>query len=565
MLLNNRYRVLQTLGSGGFGDTFLAEDTQMPSLRRCVIKQLKPINDNPEVEQLVQTRFQREAAILEDLGDKCEQIPRLYAYFQDNGKYYLVQEWIEGDTLTARLQKQGVFSETEARNLLIDLLPILNMIHARGIIHRDIKPDNIILRYRDGKPVLIDFGAVRELMGTVVNSQGSPTSSIVIGTPGYMPSEQAMGRPVFVSDIYSLAITVIYLITGKQPQEFPTDPRTGELVWHNYAPYLSPQMRGILEKAIAYHPRDRFLSAQEMLSALKDNSPPISTSTYPTTANQPYPTQNTIPVTPVNPPVYPPSSPPSSPKITPNNNKTILVGGIIAAGLVGAASIISIALNNQPKPEPLVNQPPVDSLTPTESPTPSPVNQAPVNQPRVNRPTVNQLPVNQLPVNPPTQPEPPTPSPVEEPPVNETPVNEPPVNETPVVNQTPVNEPPVNETPVNEIPTNPVDFVRNYYSTINNGNLESAWNKLSPTFRNNRRIHPKGYDSYTDWWGGQVASVEIKQLREIGSSENAATVEANLNYRLRNGRQSPSDVRLYLVWDASDRRWIIRDAQRLRG
>ncbi|MGH2414577.1 MAG: protein kinase domain-containing protein, partial [Microcystaceae cyanobacterium] len=195
-LLNNRYQIIRSLGSGGFGETFLAEDTQMPSLRRCVIKQLKPIHNNPQIYQLVQERFQREAAILEELGGSSNQIPALYAYFQLNELFYLVQEYIEGNTLTAKVKQQGVFSESAVRELLVTLLPVLEYIHSRHIVHRDIKPDNIILRHRDEKPVLIDFGAVRETMSTVINSQGSLASSIIIGTPGYMPSEQAMGKPV---------------------------------------------------------------------------------------------------------------------------------------------------------------------------------------------------------------------------------------------------------------------------------------------------------------------------------------------------------------------------------
>ncbi|RUR76746.1 protein kinase [Chlorogloeopsis fritschii PCC 9212] len=269
MLLNERYQVIRTLGSGGFGETFLAEDTQMPSHRRCVIKLLKPIQNNPQIYQLVQERFGREAAILEDLGGSTDQIPTLYAYFQLNNQFYLVQEWVEGDTLTEKIEQQGLFSESVVRELLANLLPVLEYVHSKRIIHRDLKPDNIILRHRDGKPVLIDFGAVRESMGTVLNSQGNPTSSIVIGTPGYMPSEQAAGKPVYSSDLYSLGMTAIYLLTGQPPQALEIDSRTGEILWHSHAMNVSPTLMGIIDKAIQYHPRDRYSSAREMLQALQ--------------------------------------------------------------------------------------------------------------------------------------------------------------------------------------------------------------------------------------------------------------------------------------------------------
>jgi serine/threonine-protein kinase len=319
MLLNNRYQVIRILGSGGFGETFLAEDTQMPSRRRCVIKQLKPIHNNPQVYQLVQERFQREAAILEELGSCCQQIPSLYAYFQLHGQFYLVQEWIEGDTLTERVRQQGLFSESEVRELLVNLLPVLAYVHSRHIVHRDIKPDNIILRAQDGKPVLIDFGAVRECMGTVLNSQGLPTSSIVIGTPGYMPSEQAAGRPVYSSDLYSLGMTAIYLLTGKSPQQLQTDSQTGEILWHDYATHLSPPFANIIDKAIRYHPRDRFASAKEMLDALQgvENTVPPTLLTHPRKAD---------------------------------GRNPILIGSAIAASLLGGSIIVASALKQQPTP-----------------------------------------------------------------------------------------------------------------------------------------------------------------------------------------------------------------------
>ncbi|HEY9701711.1 MAG TPA: protein kinase, partial [Allocoleopsis sp.] len=136
-MLNNRYRIIEKLGSGGFGDTFLAEDTQMPSLRHCVIKQLKPINNNPEVYELVKQRFQREAAILEKLGENHSQIPRLYAYFEENEQFYLVQELIEGKTLKQLIKEEGVLTDTQVQNLLLDLLPVLDYVHNEGIVHRD--------------------------------------------------------------------------------------------------------------------------------------------------------------------------------------------------------------------------------------------------------------------------------------------------------------------------------------------------------------------------------------------------------------------------------------------
>ena len=140
VFLNNRYQVIRVLGSGGFGETFLAEDTQMPSGRRCVIKQLKPVVDNPEVYQLVQERFQREAAILEELGGGSNQIPRLYAYFVEKQEFYLVQEYIEGQTLAQKLQQYGLLRESSVREFLTSILPVMVYVHSKGIVHRDIKP-----------------------------------------------------------------------------------------------------------------------------------------------------------------------------------------------------------------------------------------------------------------------------------------------------------------------------------------------------------------------------------------------------------------------------------------
>ncbi len=268
VLLSNRYRVLNVLGDGGFGKTFLVEDTQMPSNRRCVLKQLKPVHDNPQTNQMVKDRFQREAAILETLGEGHAQIPRLYAYFSEADQFYVVEEWVEGDTLTQRVQREGALSEKTVQNLVASLLPAIAHVHSEGIVHRDIKPDNIILRSRDGKPVLIDFGAVKETMNTLINSHESSSHSIVVGTPGYMPSEQLAGRPVFASDLYSLGMTAIYALTGRIPQEIDVNPATGELMWRQRVANLTPEFGNFLDCATHLNASRRFPSVKEMQAAL---------------------------------------------------------------------------------------------------------------------------------------------------------------------------------------------------------------------------------------------------------------------------------------------------------
>ena len=538
-LLDNRYRVIQTLGSGGFGDTFLAEDTQMPSNRRCVIKQLKPIQNNPQIYQLVQERFQREAAILEDLGGATDQIPTLYAYFQSQGQFYVIQEWIQGDTLTAKLQKQGLFSESTVRDILVNLLPVLDYVHSKRIIHRDIKPDNIIVRHRDGKPILIDFGAVRESMGTVFNSQGNPTSSIVIGTPGYMPSEQAAGRPLYSSDLYSLGITAIYLLTGKQPQELETDSRTGEIIWRQHALNISPTLAGVIDRAIAYHPRERFATAREMLEALQGvvNFPPTVPYIQPLIATAPsLPTpQNTVAVSPGTTP---------QPQNQSGGQKGILLGSLIAGGLIGTSIVVGFALNKS-------NQPPLQPIA-SSSETPTTRNQ-----------TQNALPTvsSQLPNTPETSTT-----------RNQTQNIVPPARSLPADGRSSLypNTNVTGETPSAQIPTPtqptasqppPEAAVQNYYATINQGQYRTAWNQLAPSLQSNKRLHPNGYLSYIDWWGGRVQSIDVEQVSLVEANAETATVDAQLKYYLKNGKQSSSSVRFSLLWDAENSRWVVNDAR----
>ncbi len=359
MLLSNRYQVIKKLGEGGFGQTFLAQDIQMPSKRFCVIKQLKPTTTSPQIFQLIQERFQREAVILEKLGERSRQIPSLYAYFNENKQFYLIQEWIEGPTLDELIHSRNLLTEDAVRKILLNLLPVLEFIHNEGIIHRDIKPENIIIRKDDQMPVLIDFGAVRETMGTVFNSRGNPTSSIVIGTPGYMPSEQAAGRPIASSDLYSLGLTAIYALTGKTPPELITDPQSGEILWCSHAPHLSASFAEILEKATRSHPRDRYSSAGQMLSALQGKMSHNSTPHR----------QNVQRIsTPVTVAVSPAQSTPVPRTQLAQSRSPFILPSLILGGLIGASILIGVFLAKTNSP--VVDQP----STPTRAAEPTPHN-----------------------------------------------------------------------------------------------------------------------------------------------------------------------------------------------
>jgi serine/threonine-protein kinase len=437
-LLNNRYQVIQVLGAGGFGETFLAEDTHMPSRRRCVIKQLKPISNDPQTYQMIQQRFEREAATLEYLGESSEQIPKLYAYFSENGQFYLVQEWIQGQTLTNFIQAKGCQSETTVREIILSLLAILNYVHNKGIIHRDIKPDNIILRSPDSKPVLIDFGAVKETIRTIINSSGQPTQSLVIGTPGYMPSEQAVGRPVYSTDIYSLGLTAIYLLTGKHPQEFPTHPQTGEILWQDHAANISLQLATVLNQAIKPHASDRYSTASKMLYALESinyNPPQAST---PTATISLSPAAASAQITQALP----------SPKISSAENRpkpAVIVGSLLIGSLIGGVFIFNFT--RQPQvPITANNATTTASPTPTTSPTSPPV--AVIPYPPADTPNLPpQPPVNPNSSTKPGSSEAFTPLPPDEPVTTETPT--PPLS-TPqpeIENQIPLVPPPEQQKP----------------------------------------------------------------------------------------------------------------------
>lgn len=275
-LLDHRYQVIKVLATGGFGQTYIAQDTRRPGNPICVVKHLKPTSSDPRVFGTAKRLFNSEAETLELLG-KHDQIPRLLAYFDENQEFYLVQEFIEGNTLSEDLLPSKRWNETQVVQLLLEVLGILEFVHSQGVIHRDIKPDNIIRRTADNKLVLVDFGAVKQLRTHLVTTGGQPTATIVIGTPGYMPTEQGQGKPRPNSDIYSLGIIAIQAVTGVAANSLQEDPNTGELLWLHLAP-VNSKLATVLSKMVRYHFKDRYQSATEALQACRELMTPVAVS-----------------------------------------------------------------------------------------------------------------------------------------------------------------------------------------------------------------------------------------------------------------------------------------------
>lgn len=266
-LVGGRYYIIEHLGCGGFCQTYVAQDSQKFD-HKCVVKKLKPRCTLPETLAIAAQLFEREAQTQHRLGNH-DQIPQLLAYFQEDREFYLVQELIDGHNLGEELPPGKKLSELEVISLLQNILEPLAFVHQQQVIHRDIKPPNLIRRHEDNKIVLIDFGAVQELAATeVLNIQGATKLVTNIGTPGYMPSEQTTGKARFSSDIYAVGIIGIQALTGKTAQELPEDPKTAEIVWRNSIK-VNPRLAKVLERMVRYDFRERYYSAVEALEALE--------------------------------------------------------------------------------------------------------------------------------------------------------------------------------------------------------------------------------------------------------------------------------------------------------
>ncbi len=266
-VIGSRYRITRHLGGGGFGQTYLAEDQHLPGKPQCVVKKLLPrVNDSKSFE-VARRLFDREAEVLYALGNH-NQIPQLFAHFEENREFYLVQQYVEGTVLSRELKSGRAFDEAEVMELLSQILSILSFVHGQNVIHRDIKPSNLIRRNSDQAIVMIDFGGVKQFGIEPIASEAS-TVTVAIGSSGYMPNEQLAGKPRLSSDIYAVGMVGIQTLTGCSPSHLPEDLRTGEILWRDRAPHVSDAFADVLDKMTRYDYRQRYQSTTEVLSALR--------------------------------------------------------------------------------------------------------------------------------------------------------------------------------------------------------------------------------------------------------------------------------------------------------
>jgi len=401
-ILQDRYLILSVLGQGGFGRTYLAED-QGRFNELCALKELTPADSGAYALEKSKELFQREAQILYQI--QHPQIPQFRATFEYEQRFFLVQDYVEGQTYRSLLDQrraQGyTFSEAEVMQLLRQLLPVLAHIHSKGIIHRDIAPDNIILRDRDHLPVLIDFGVVKELAtrfqapGAIPPDPSAPQNTTV-GKVGYAPSEQIqMGRTYASSDLYSLAVTAVVLLTGREPQDL-LDDATMTWYWQRWAT-VSPGFAQVLNRMLSYRPGDRYQSVAEVVQALQ--APYPATMAPPQPPYQPPQPQYQPPQPPQ--PQYQPPAPPVQP---PSQMATMAVGrapesssrsrptveaprssfwddplavaavgvGLVVLTGIGSWAIVRTVLNNQSSPQPTATVTATVTPTPTQTVTPKP-------------------------------------------------------------------------------------------------------------------------------------------------------------------------------------------------
>ena len=261
-IVGNRYQIIQKLGREETGKTYLVKDLQATGDARCALEQLNFNHDNKVNWQLIKQHLVNEVKVLKRLGDH-PQIPEFYNYFIEDKNFYLVREYIDGDNLETIVERK-LFSEVDTIYFIQDALRILDFIHKTNVIHRDVQPIHLIRRKIDSSFVLINFGAIREIESTEINYKGEVITGKPFGNWSYIAPEQKIGQSDFRSDIYALARSAVYALTGKSPQEL----EQAKVNWQDRC-QISPKLQEILEKMMVGDPQQRYGSALNVLQDLR--------------------------------------------------------------------------------------------------------------------------------------------------------------------------------------------------------------------------------------------------------------------------------------------------------
>ncbi|MGB9872304.1 MAG: serine/threonine-protein kinase, partial [Anaerolineae bacterium] len=270
-VLQNRYRIDALLGHGGMGAVYKAWDSRLQVY--VAVKEMIPQPGlDPQMLSRLRQQFRQEATILARLSHP--NLVRVSDYFEEGGNAYLVMEFVEGESLANLIAARGPLPEAQVLEWARQLLDALAYCHSKGIIHRDIKPQNIIIR-PDGRAVLVDFGLVK-----LWDPRDPRTRTVVraMGTPEYAPPEQygVAGHTDPRSDLYSLGATLYHALTGQAPPT-ATDRIVNPAVLsppRRWAPQVSPSTEAAILRAMVLQPDARFGSAAEMRAALLGSAPP---------------------------------------------------------------------------------------------------------------------------------------------------------------------------------------------------------------------------------------------------------------------------------------------------
>jgi serine/threonine-protein kinase len=254
-----QYQILRTLGQGGMGTTYLAWDKEGILMGQSQLLVLKEMNPNLKQVTKAQELFKREARILKSLDHQG--IPQYYDFFCEQEKNYLAMELVHGQDLEKRVLQKGPVSVPQAIEWMLQICDILSYLHALDppLVHRDVKPANIMLRTIDNRAILLDFGAVKEV--------GTPPGTR-IGAEGYSAPEQERGHPCPQSDLYAIGPTLIFLLTGQEPLKFYNFQRGGNRFNVQGTPTIPPSLQKVIEQACEIKLKRRYTKAEDLAAAL---------------------------------------------------------------------------------------------------------------------------------------------------------------------------------------------------------------------------------------------------------------------------------------------------------